>query len=904
MINITEELRNHFLTDSSTNNVVIDARIKGDGTVDYTNYYTGNVESYSEIMNTRSWNILANRFPESDSFKDYVNMEYFSTRTYFSISFNIHIQDITSLPEYLNIALYWRSKDGVNRYAPLANAINTAEYTNEAKRFSYYGNIFAGTPSEIDFFQEFNINVPDGEPDFIGTITISDIQIELGDDSSEFPRNYDISIDNENIVYESLTYKESLCSQDNIKFGLCEAPSAEVSIMNDNRVLNDARLRVYLQDQKHPYDYSLISTINWHYDRNGQMTPSTVYTEQRAFGWTGSKLFDTDITPYDYYFSMYGHIKVAFELKINSITGDGPTQLRFRLLGHYANNVQFNVTLPSESITPYMGLWHRVQFNLPYESNGDKVNDIERIYIYTSGGGTYTADYSIKECCIFIANEEDKNTPAPGFNENMCLIYNGTLEEYKDSMRSRVPLGTFRVTEVKRRIEHLLDRKDLTAYNYMITLEQNAADWYTQYVFGLSSVGYSGGGYEYARQIYSAFWDYMWKVGLDYRDNYEEVLVASYDKAAIMASYLSSKRLPYATGQHFDFRCAEFSVNSVDAQRYCVITTFDGDVGIIKQYLRDHYDPLCRGVVDANILIEETRTDHPQNRYVVNSGDYFMVSPDCTSFKVYIACYFEDTDDNDNELQILNSVTITKVTTPIELENGHIRLLYYNWNTLEIFPCETSITGRDVVRSLLEPCGCFFRLNRDTNIPEFVYCTKSGLYPAENLYPADDLYPRTGTDMTLSAGRYMSFERGENEVRNFGRIQIKKGGATNDTEPICQWEYIGNSNEINTYIIDDNIFYCGENMVYNSSIVEVSEMLEMMWYRISNMGYTANITRALGMPWIECGDRIGILTMVGGAETFVFRRTLKGIQMLTDTYESNGDEYVKAISNYNYGGTN
>ena len=91
-------------------------------------------------------------------------------------------------------------------------------------------------------------------------------------------------------------------------------------------------------------------------------------------------------------------------------------------------------------------------------------------------------------------------------------------------------------------------------------------------------------------------------------------------------------------------------------------------------------------------------------------------------------------------------------------------------------------------------------------------------------------------------------------------------------------------------------------MVYNNSMVEITEMLENMWYRISNMGYVSNITTALGMPWIECGDRIGILTMVGGAETFIFRRTMKGIQMITDTYESNGDEYVKAISNYNYGG--
>jgi hypothetical protein len=903
MIEISEELRNHFLTDSTTNNLVVDARIKGDGSVDYTNFYTGDVETYSEVMSTRSWDILANRLPEAYSFKDYVDMRYFANRTYFSISFNIHIQDITSLPEYLNIALYWRSKDGVERFAPLANAIRTSEYVAAPKRFVYIGNTQAGLTEEIEYFNQFNVNVPDGEADFIATITISDLQIELGNDVAEFPRNYDVSLNNDDVVFESFTYKESLCSKDNLKFGLCEASNAEFSIMNDNHVLNDARLKLYIQDKDHPYDYSLIRNINWHNDASGYMRPNMTYTQTGVtFGWTNKRLFDTDITPYADYFSMYGHIKITLDFKIDGMIGDAPDSIRIRIVRHDTDGNQVNYTLPTESVSLYSA-WKRVQFNVPYMVDGKATRDIERIYIFAyNAGQTYTVDYSIRNLGIYIANEEDKDTPAPAFDPDMCLVYNDTLDEYSNSILSRVPMGMFHVTGVKKKIEHLLEQKTVTAYDYIIRLEQNAADWYTQYMFGLSFIGYNGVGFEYARQIYSSFFDYMRKIGLDYRDNYDEELVASYTKAEILASHLSSKRLKYADGQHFDFRFAEFNVNAVTSRRYCVLLSYDNSIGAIKQWCRDYYDPLFRGVLSANILIEETRANHPNNKYVVDSGDYFMVSEDCTSFKVYVICYFEDTDNSSVSKQIINSVTITKTTTPIDLENGAIRLLYYDWNTQEIFPCETSITGRDVVRSLLEPCGCLFRLNRETNIPEFVYCTKGGLYPAENLYPADDLYPRSGTDTMLSTGKYMSFERGENEVQNFGRIQIKKGGSTNETEPICQWEYIGDTNEVNTYIIDDNIFYCAENMVYSPGMIEVSEMLEKMWYRISNMGYVSNITTALGMPWIECGDRIGILTMVGGAETFIFRRTLKGIQMLTDTYESNGDEYVKAISNYNYGG--
>ena len=110
MIAISEDLRNHFLEDSTTNNLVINARTKGDGTVDYTNFYIGDVESYSEIIRTRAWGFLANRFPEDYSFEKYIDTRFFANRPYFSISFKLHISSYTSLPEYLNVAIYFMQK--------------------------------------------------------------------------------------------------------------------------------------------------------------------------------------------------------------------------------------------------------------------------------------------------------------------------------------------------------------------------------------------------------------------------------------------------------------------------------------------------------------------------------------------------------------------------------------------------------------------------------------------------------------------------------------------------------------------------------------------------------------------------------------------------------------------------
>jgi hypothetical protein len=336
----------------------------------------------------------------------------------------------------------------------------------------------------------------------------------------------------------------------------------------------------------------------------------------------------------------------------------------------------------------------------------------------------------------------------------------------------------------------------------------------------------------------------------------------------------------------------------------CINRDGKSDAEIISSYVSTYVrdvDPLGRGIcTNGGVLVEETRDNGTTAGFCINRDDYFMISPNCVSFKVYIPVQTVD----ENYLlinQLVDTVTIYEVESAPKLVNGYLRLCYYNYGTKDIFACNSSITGRDVVRSLLEVCGCFFRLNRFNGLPEFVYPTKGGLYPSNTLFPADDLYPRSGTDGVYPMGRYMSVIAENYEVKDFGRIQILKDSKSNDVVSVCEWQYEGNPNAENTYIIDDNIFYCADDMIYDyDNMPEVAQMLAGMYNVISNLGFTPNVTEAIGSPWIECGDRLGLLTYDGGIETFVFRRTLKGIQNLKDTYESVGDEVNEAIDNFGY----
>jgi hypothetical protein len=217
----------------------------------------------------------------------------------------------------------------------------------------------------------------------------------------------------------------------------------------------------------------------------------------------------------------------------------------------------------------------------------------------------------------------------------------------------------------------------------------------------------------------------------------------------------------------------------------------------------------------------------------------------------------------------------------------------------EIFPIDSSATGRDVVRSILEMCGCFFGLDRATGLPRFIYPDKAGLYPSDTLYPSDYLYPRSGVNDWFAGSKYITLRAEDYTVASIGKIQIVKSEESNEVKSAV-WEHVG-SNAPNTYIIDDNIYYCAEDMEYDYDLmIDVSRVLVNMFFEITNTYFTPFKATAIGIPWEECGDRIAFETHHGDFETFIFRRKLKGIDALKDTFEAKSDKITEGVNTYLY----
>ena len=925
MLNISDEVKNLFLQDSTKKQLVIKVDSPDSKTISDFNYYTGNEYWYG-------WDsvISPGAFERLIELDGLVDTQWLYLGNVVRASISLLLTNITSDPGTLNLRCTIQRQSG--NYDYLETTINTADYST-FKKADFYAYDTQNDTDPITKFIRLEIHNTTATQ-FVGHVEREHYQIELADTVAELPTTFsslyskgvDITrylpvpdITNDNLDFESFSMTESLCSQDNIKFGLCESAHCEFTTVNYNYDLKDRTIRPGIRVQGVP-SVEDIEKVNFWKDISGVVQKGVPYTRTETITsnpfWTNDYMIDTDIP--SQYFSKVDYIYIGYKVKLSNITvHSGSTPAYFRVWNRCVFND--NTTGDWGDLTYHAISNDYIQISVfaPCIYSGKTIVLVRRPYIrlYDSGKTlinplNVTLTYSFKE---FQVQPSIDNSTVPDYDPDMLLVYDDTLDEYCEECYSdSVPLGVFQVTDLKLDHQQNLVKQQITAYDNIVKLEQNAFNWYTTYMFGMNTSDKQGRyDVQYARQIYSTYFNIMQQLGLEDRSNYTETLLGTYDYwDDIKPSHMVNKWLIWDTDPGVGrMQYAEFTINDVDTSLMYMVDAVNVN-GCSDQEAEDivpsdyttKFDPLRRGIAtNGGVLVEFYESDNSLiDGIVVNRRDYFMVYPETS----YVPAY--DADENGTPYsRFIDSVSLYEVASAPQLVNGYYRLFYYQYTSeaneaAVLFDANSSMTGRDVIHSVLEVCGCFFRLNRETGKPEFVYCTKGGLYPRNDLYPADNLYPRSGTDSLLPNGRYMSVLQDNYQVLDYGRIQIVRDTDSNETKSICEWEYKG-SDSLNTYLIDDNVFYCNKDLKYEyGSMPYVSDLLENMWLNISNMGYVPNITQALGMPWIECGDRVGVLTYTGGFETFIFRRTLKGIQLLIDTFESEGDEYNEAIKDFGY----
>lgn len=187
------------------------------------------------------------------------------------------------------------------------------------------------------------------------------------------------------------------------------------------------------------------------------------------------------------------------------------------------------------------------------------------------------------------------------------------------------------------------------------------------------------------------------------------------------------------------------------------------------------------------------------------------------------------------------------------------------------------LSGATVLNCICEINGCFGHIGRDGRF-HYIYLEQEiqGLYPRNNLYPADDLYPREPKSTRISKSLYISAQYEDFLVKTINKLQIRK--EEDDIGVI-----VGSGT--NAYVIQDNF------LVYGKGSEELTGIANNIYGKIRGIIYRPFSADCKGNPCIEVGDAVRLLTRYEIIESYVLKRTLKGIQALRDNYEATGEEY-------------
>ena len=187
-----------------------------------------------------------------------------------------------------------------------------------------------------------------------------------------------------------------------------------------------------------------------------------------------------------------------------------------------------------------------------------------------------------------------------------------------------------------------------------------------------------------------------------------------------------------------------------------------------------------------------------------------------------------------------------------------------------------SMSGKEVLSCICEINGCMGHMGRDGKF-HYIYLEQNiqGLYPRNDLYPADDLVPRDPKSNRIGKDLYITAEYEDFLVKTINKLQIRE--QKNDIGVI-----VGTGD--NAYVIEDNF------LVYGKGSKELKGIAKNILSKIRGIVYRPFTADCKGNPCLEVGDAVRLPTRYELIESYIFKRTLKGIQALRDDLEADGEE--------------
>ena len=189
---------------------------------------------------------------------------------------------------------------------------------------------------------------------------------------------------------------------------------------------------------------------------------------------------------------------------------------------------------------------------------------------------------------------------------------------------------------------------------------------------------------------------------------------------------------------------------------------------------------------------------------------------------------------------------------------------------------ESSISGKTVVTAICEINGCFGNINRNGKF-EYVFlkAITSALYPAEDLFPADNLFPSDANTESMT-GHYITFDYEDFQSKAITQLEIK----TSEDNAGAIVGTAGNNYSITgNFLVSDKTGSELEQIANN--ILPVMKQAEYIPIKSCT---------CVGNPCLTLGEPIRFNTTREIVETYLFQRTLTGVQSKRDSISAQGTQ--------------
>lgn len=311
--------------------------------------------------------------------------------------------------------------------------------------------------------------------------------------------------------------------------------------------------------------------------------------------------------------------------------------------------------------------------------------------------------------------------------------------------------------------------------------------------------------------------------------------------------------------------------------------------------------------VPNEIIIEVTVKDQPSQRFTLNGSDYSLACKSDSDVDHYILKSDGSHAEDDSIFKIdFNRSIRNKVKRRKQTLNSSRRVTESVKEERKEYLADLSILSeienRDIMASYAELQGKLGRINRYGKFELVKLNGNDGLMPSTRLFPSTNLYPRGASGGTYFPINYISCWYEDLSIRKIGRINLTYNDANNNNEKASKtYDIVSDFNDAAycTYTIGSN--WILDNCSFTEE--EVDEILKIMGANLLDIQYTPCNIEMLGRPDLECGDFIQVVTNKGDVfNTIVFRRTIKGTQLLIDTIEVNATDDAES-NNVGSGGS-